>query len=335
MRCALPALLAVWSIGVSALPITVDGYGKDYTSALSSAKIAALEKATGTWISSEHFLKNGKLSEEIVQYNGGVIKSYEVVKYVNGVITITADVDVVKDNRVIAKSADIPTHMRDTLLEQQANRKKIEDAVRFLDSKGKAFGVVARESIYVNRGDITEVTLKATISWNPKWETDVKALGKTINNIGSISRDTHERVSASIISSTFSNSPMMIPAVILYGVTKPDPIEQSDQHQICFINDSCYVIGVPFTMFDSDIRIMVEGTKDRNKIYNTSILFNDTNLYEMIAAGDEKRGWLGSRVTYNNPTVVAKTNRQMNVTFSFLINTSQLSQIDRFNFTIQ
>lgn len=318
----------------SAEEVVTTGYGDTFDSALRNAKIFAIEKVTGTWISSEHFFKNGKTSEQIVQYNGGVIKKYEVLSYNNNEIKIKADVDVVKDNRVGTKSKDIPTEMRTALLEQQQNREKIQTAVKFLDSKTKALGITARDISYVNKGSTTEVTMKATISWIPKWISDVTTLGKTIDVYGKVSRDTHEKVSGSIVNAVYT-TPLAIPAVFLHAVTRPESLELSDQNQLCFVNDSCYIIGVPFTMFDSDIRIQVDGLKENEKAYSTTIRFKDTNLYEFIAAGDEKRGWLGSRITYNNPTVQINTNRQMNVTFSFVVDTKKLSEVDRFDFIIK
>ena len=332
MKYASLALLLVVSL-CSAEEVVTTGYGDTFDSALRNAKVAALEKATGTWISSEHFLKNGKTSEQVVQYNGGVIKTYEVLSYNNNEVKIKADVDVVKDNRVGTKSKDIPTEMRTTLRNQQHNREKIQAAVKFLDNKSKAFSIVTRDVTYNNKGSTTEVTVKATISWTPKWVSDVTTLGKTIDVYGKVNRDTHEQVSGSIVNAVFT-TPMAIPAVFLHALTRPESLELSDQNQICVVNDSCYVTGIPFTMFDSDIRILVEGLSDNSKIYNTSVRFKDTNLYESIAAGDEKRGWLGSRITYYNPTIQINTNRQMNVTFSFLADTKNLSEVDRFNFTI-
>jgi hypothetical protein len=332
MKYTLLALSLVASL-CSAEEVVTTGYGNTFESALRNAKISAIAKVTGTWISSEHFVKNGTLTEEIVQYNGGVIKKYEVLSYHNNEVKIKADVDVVKDNRVGTKSKDIPTEMRNTLLEQQQNRDKIQKAVKFLDSKSKAMNLMTRDVSYNNKGSVTEVTIKGTISWTPKWVSDTITLGKTIDVYGRVNRDTHERVSGSIINAAY-NTPVMLPAVFLYGLTKPESLELSDQNQLCFVNDSCYVTGVPFTMFDSDIRVIVEGSRDKEKIYNTVIKFRDTNLYEIIAAGDEKRSWFGTRITYNNPTVQINTNTQMNVTFSFVLDTKKLSEIDKFDFVI-
>lgn len=332
MKYTLLALSLVASL-CSAEQVVTTGYGDTFDSALRNAKIAALEKVTGTWISSEHFVKNGKLTEDIAQYNGGIIKTYEVLSYNNNEVKIKADVDVVKDNRVGTKSKDIPTEMRTTLISQQQNHEKIQDAVKFLDSKSKALGFTTRNIEYVNKGSTTEVTIKGTISWIPKWVSDVTTLGKVIDSYGKVTRDTHEQVSGSIVNAVFT-TPMAIPAVFLHAVTRPESLELSDQNQLCFVNGSCYVMGVPFTMFDEDIRMLVDGLHDNSNIYKTSVRFKYTNLYERIAAGDEKRGWLGARITYNNPTVQINTNRQMNVTFSFVVDTKKLTEVDRFNFTI-
>lgn len=332
MKYTLLALSLVASL-CSAEEVITTGYGNTFESALRSAKISAIEKVTGTWISSQHFVKNGKLTEEIAQYNGGVIKTYEVLSYSNNEVKIKADVDVVKDNRVGTKSKDIPTQMRTTLLEQQQNREKIETAVKFIDNKSKAMNFVTRDVSYTNKGSITEVTIKGTISWTPKWVSDVITLGKVIDSYGKVTQDTHDQVSGRIVNAMFT-TPMAIPAAFLHAITRAESLELSDQNQVCFIGGSCYVMGVPFRMFNSDISMLVNGLRDNIKTYNTAIKFKDTNLYEVIAAGDEKRGWLGTRITYYNPTVQINTNTQMNVTFSFVLDTKKLSEIDKFEFII-
>jgi hypothetical protein len=63
--------------------VTVTGYGANYNAALENAKVLALEKGASTFIIGENRAREGKVTEEIDQYNGGVIKSYRIVSQRN------------------------------------------------------------------------------------------------------------------------------------------------------------------------------------------------------------------------------------------------------------
>ena len=103
MKKLVIAMMLASSVAI-ADEVTVTGYGNTFDNALANAKLQALEKVTGTFIISESEYKDKQFKETIDQYNGGIITKYDIIssnKHQTGYeVTITADVDRKKDNRL-------------------------------------------------------------------------------------------------------------------------------------------------------------------------------------------------------------------------------------------
>jgi hypothetical protein len=317
--------------------VVTSGYGNTYEIALRNAKIAALEKATGTWISSEHSLRNGKFNEEIVQYNGGVIKKYEVINYTDNQVTIKADVDVVKDNRVGSKHANIPTEMREKLLSDQEKYDMMDKAVKYLSDQNRAFNMRMTNVDYKNTGLSTQVEITGFVTWIPKWQSDVKTFAETVNRKGMTKTNTEDRVVGAGVMTLMSSNPYTaIAAYAAYGMVRPKDKEGSDDPMVCFgtvkgrLADECYLTGAKINFYD--IKLNVQAMNGKQRIFNKKVTFFDTNLYEQFTQGDSKRGIGGVKLTYQQPAFVIYKDEAMPVKITFDVPTQVLAQVDRFVF---
>jgi len=342
MKYSLLLLCLVASFS-NAKEVITKGYGDTFDVALRNAKIAAIEQVTGTWINSEHSLRDGKTSETIVQYNGGVIKNYEVLQYSNGVIRIKADVDVVKDNTVGTNKKDISEDMRRQLKDNQNNLEKIKAATKFLDNRSKALRFESDTVQYATEGAETIVTVSGSIMWIPKWETDIRTLAQTINQKGSHVSNTPERIASGIISSLLSYNPFVGGVVAsTYVVAKPAEELNSIEQMICFaenkrqIADECYIIHNQFRDFSNRLKINVVGLEGQTQIINKTIEFDGTvdlnEFYERFQAGDVKHGRFGVSLKYKNPTLAIYREQKTKVHLIFRVPTNELSKVERFDF---
>ncbi len=86
--------------------VQASGTGQTCDTALLNAKRFALEKVNGSWVRSIQRSKDGSYDEEIVQYSGGVIKSYKYLRDDCTFVIIEAEV-MKRSNRVQLEAADI------------------------------------------------------------------------------------------------------------------------------------------------------------------------------------------------------------------------------------
>jgi len=318
--------------------VITTGYGDTFESALRNAKIAAIEKVTGTWINSEHEVRNGILTEDITQYNGGVIKKYEVLSYSNKEIKIRADVDVIKDNRVGTKSAKIPESMRSGLKDRHANSDQIYKTVKSLDNKNKALRVDVSNIEYVNKGTTTEVFVSGKLVWIPKWKSDIRSLAKTIDRKVLEDLKIAENVASGALNSAFP-SPATIGFTAILSKLAEEPTNITDDSTICFsrsrnfIIDDCYIIGVDFKTFTDHMDIETVAMSNGVKKFSIPTGIDRTEFYEKFQQNDAKSSYLGGQ--YKNSTLAIYTNQETNINYSFIVPTNKLSEIDKFEFVIK
>lgn len=330
-------LLCVVAGLCNAEEVVTTGYGDNFDSALRNAKITAIEKVTGTWINSEHKVHNGNLTEDIVQYNGGVIKKYEVLSYSNNEVKIKADVDVIKDNRVGSKSATISEEMRSKLIERQSNTDQIYKAVKSLDDKNKALRLDVKNIEYVNKGSFTQVFVIGNLVWIPKWQSDVRSLAETIDRKSVQELKLAERI-ASGVATAVSPYPQTIGFTAILSKLGDEQKNKVNENTICFsphkhyIIDDCYIIGIDFKNFSDNLTIQTVAMSDGVKKFTSPMTINRTAFYEKFQQESPRSGYLGGR--YKNDTLAIYTNQEMNVSYSFTVPTSKLAQIDKFEFVI-
>jgi Cu/Ag efflux protein CusF len=337
MRYSLLLLCLIASLS-RAEEVVTTGYGDTFESALRNAKIAAIEKVTGTWINSEHKLQNGNLTEDVVQYNGGVIKKYEVLSYNNNEVKIKADVDIVKDNRVGTKSSNIPDDMRVKLAERQAKAEQVYKAVRSLDDKNKALRLDVKNIEYVNKGSMTQVFISGNLVWIPKWKSDVRALAETINRKEVQDLKIAEKLSVGAIA-TFAPTPVAYGFTAILSKLGEQQVNQTDDNTVCFsaqrnyVLDDCYVIGIDFSSFTEYMDIQTIGVSNGVKKFMYPTGINKSAFYEKFSQGQATSSYLGGR--YKNSTLAIYTNQEMNINYSFMVPTNKLSEVDKFEFVIR
>lgn len=175
MRYFVLIFLFLWSISASAVEVIASGFGKDFNESLTVAKMVALDKVNGAWINGDSVVRNGMFSEKITQYNGGVIKSYEVLKNDVTFVIIKADVVPRTDNTVSNNSASIP-NVKQRLEGQQAEYNARVAAVKLVDNRSRAIAFKTEKVQFDNYGDMTRVIITGKVSYQPMWLNDFKEL---------------------------------------------------------------------------------------------------------------------------------------------------------------
>lgn len=339
MKKTLLVLLLI-SSSVFAKEVVVDAYGDTYESALKNAKIAAIEQVTGTWINSEHKLKNNNYSEDIVQYNGGVIKSYKVLSYNGSTIKIKADVDVVKDNTVDnIQSSSIDAKKREMLEHRRENYRKIKESVDSLNDSSKALSFKPSNVEYLNRGEVTRVVVRGNVTWIPKWKSDLKSLVGEAGNPGSVENDIKQRVAGSFVHNLLMINPLAAGIASIPAVKVASSDRQNDSTpMICFSNrDNCHLIQTSVTRFQhkNSFRLDVIGRDFDTAIFKRTIDFDRQNLWQYIYAGTTESGNFNVRYTYKNDALMINEDAVMPVQFYFDVKTSQLVEVDNLNYIIK
>lgn len=157
--------------------VVASGFGDTCAQALVNAKKNALEKVNGVWVSSIERANNGKYSEEIVQYSGGVIKSYKYLRDDCTYVILEAEV-MKRSNRVQMEKANISSQQIVHIngIKEQADRKK--QAVDAINDRSSAVYFKPKSTqfqLHENGKDIL-VAIEGTFAFTDKWRADYLAL---------------------------------------------------------------------------------------------------------------------------------------------------------------
>lgn len=340
MKHLLIACSLVFSANVLAEVVVVKGYGKTYESALASAKIAAVEKVTGTWVTGEQRYKDGNYKESMVEYNGGVIKKYDVLRYDqdSGVIIIQADVDVHKDNRASSSSAKISQTVRQKLADSQEKYEKVEKSISYLNSPERAFTGTVSSVDYRNMGGMTQITINTIVTWTPKWTSDVEELGKTVGMEGRYSSNNEQRVTGALGNAFFAVNPLAVGlASVAYAAARPKDTEYDRDPMVCFADKKynaatdCYTLTANFSNFNYMLKTRIMAYDDDDKpVFKHEANAKNEMLYEKFNIGDTKRVMGGYVVKYHQPTLAVYREEQMRVAYTFEVPTKYVKQVDRY-----
>lgn len=312
MRKTLLSLLIASSC-VCAEQVTVTGYGSNYESALKNAKTQALESVTGTFIIAENTARNGRVTEEIDQYNGGVIKSYTMVS--NNVtpmgyeVTINADV-VPKDNRVVRETAGFAPNY--------AEFNQRVGIVTQIDDVGKAIAATVVNPRYAVGRYSTTMSGTIVMSFQPKWLSDVKAFSMVVNEKGNTEGNLYNRMHGGAVSGLLSVSPVAAVAVAVVGQRPPAPL--SNAMMVCFDSSSdCNTIGVALQGIPRTPKLVLVGVASGSEhVLYEHIL--DMKMYQFYHAGQTvSNSYFNSfKTTYQQPTLMLNTRetQAMNVSFN-------------------
>lgn len=170
------ALLFTFSTHASALEVMASGLGDTFETALTNAKIVAVGKVNGAWIHGDSYVRNNMFSEKITEYNGGVIASYEVMKWDGSLIIIKADVVPRDKNGMATNKADVPSNMRSELAGRKVNEDQRQKAIQVMDSRTRALRFETDKISYRNVGRMTEVTVVGEVAYQDKWIRDYTEL---------------------------------------------------------------------------------------------------------------------------------------------------------------
>lgn len=179
MKKLLAILAVLVSTNATALEVIASGVGEDYNESLKNAKMAALDKVNGAWINGDAYVRDNMFKEKITQYNGGVIRTYDVVKASPNHVTIVADVVPREANTMTTNTFKVSTEMRSELEGRQENFKARENAIKEVDNRQRALSFELIKIDYENLGDKTKVTIDGKVSIQKMWDNQYQELIKS------------------------------------------------------------------------------------------------------------------------------------------------------------
>ena len=316
MKKTLLSLLFV-SFFAHAEEVTVTGYGTDFNSALQNAKVAALEKGASTFMIGKNEARDGRVYENIDQYNGGVIKSYDVIdaqRTANGFnVTIVADVEP-KNNQVrTTQEQFIEFDERYTVADRLSN---VSDAI---------VAQAAKPTLNIGSG-MTTVSVNVELSWQPKWLSDMRSFTSVINEDGRKHNNIHENVAGGLTNFALGAAGP-IAGWLTWEATKPPPVQRSDSMMVCF-NDGCKNLNVDINLPRNPKLVLAAD--------NGMVLaehFVNIELYKFASAGDvEYNRYVRSfKETYDQPALVVYENRKQVVRLKFNQPTNVLRNVKHVN----
>lgn len=322
MKLLISSLSLISSIAL-AEEVIVTGYGNTYNLALENAKMNALERIASTFIIGERIARGNKVSEEITQYNGGIIKTHSIISHQSTSLgyEVTIKADVVPKNNVIKKRGF------EEQLQEVKTKQKVIPKIENLD---KAIHIDVTNPTYQIGDRYSKVNLDVTFSWQPKWITDTKSFIKVVDQDGSVSTTTHENISRSLFSTLFGNFGIGggIAAVAVSSATQPEQKDISDLPMVCF-DDICSTINLNLPKYQ---KLIVIGTINGKDIPLFQGMFN-TKLYKHVEAGHTiNHKWINRQsTTYNQPTLLIYENEVQKFPLTFIAENDIIKSVSSIN----
>jgi hypothetical protein len=178
--------------------IQASGSGDTCEQALTAAKRHALEKVNGTWVHSVERSKDGSYEEDIVQYSGGVVKSYKYLKDDCTFVIIEAEV-MKRSNRVQMESTDISKNQIVHLQGIKDAQDRKAKAIAKIDDRRKAiYFKTEKLSMQMSTDNYVDVTINGEFNYQDKWRADYKDLREMFGwfNLPSFAEDAAVLVTA-------------------------------------------------------------------------------------------------------------------------------------------
>lgn len=155
------------------MTVTVTGVGKTCEAALENAKVAAVDRVAGLWLSGVRKTDGESYNERIVDYTGGVIKSYTIVDNKCTQVTIEADV-VPRTNKIVTGGASVTKQTRDHLREKVANEQKRLTAIQEVNNRSKAIAFDIKDIELMPE----KISVTGSVFFQEKWKHDYYDLKK-------------------------------------------------------------------------------------------------------------------------------------------------------------
>ncbi len=178
--------------------VKASGTGDTCEQALTSAKRRALEAVNGTWVHSVERSKDGNYEEDIVQYSGGVVKSYKYLKDECTFVIIEAEV-MKRSNRVQMETTDVTKNQIVHLQGIKESRDRKAQAVAKLDDRRKAiYFKTEKLSMEMVTDDYVDVSINGEFNYQDKWRADYKDVREMFGwfNLPSFAADAEVLVTA-------------------------------------------------------------------------------------------------------------------------------------------
>jgi hypothetical protein len=155
------------------MEVVATGVGKTCDQALENAKVAAVEKVSGLWMTAQRHTDGEKYNESITDYTGGVIKSYTIVS--NECTKVTIDAQVVpRTNKIVSGGADVSQQTRGHLQEKIANEKKRLVAIQEVNNRNKAIAFDIKDIELIP----SKMSVTGEVFFQEKWKHDYYDLKK-------------------------------------------------------------------------------------------------------------------------------------------------------------
>lgn len=302
------------------------GYGPTQELRLRKAKLNALGEVVGAFIIGELSYRSDrdKIFENIKEYYGGYIESYQIIKETSEYTDIKAIVRVVKDNKVYIQG-DNEIDIEDEL-NNYNNKREIID---HLDDPLQAFHVKVNGIHIEPQPHTIRFKINSHVMWQPKWISDLETFVTEFTSKGKTSQNINIRMvsqrgyqpGVGIIQSLFESKP-----------------QQNDTPMVCFAEnsgnnvDQCRNLAGGFMNMPrySEMPIDVKGyNKDDELIFTKRVLVKSTNLYESVYRNQTKKYFLTKR-TFDQPAYIVykKGNTKFNIIID--VNNNIAEQIKKF-----
>jgi hypothetical protein len=315
------------------------GYGKDFETALSAAKVNATDKFNGSWVISDKRIHDGVYTEEKAEMSGGRILSYEIKSWDGEKLVIEADV-VKQDNTVISNTTKFDHEMKKNLDDMLKHQEKVNKAYDKLGNYTDALKVEMNDMKMIPQGDKVMVHMNVNIVWNPKWVSDSKSLAMTIGEEGETTYGIHNKIVGSITNMAITNGHGVLGAIV--GTTFWKEEKRKSTGMMCYgskprsVASECYDTGKTL-YFPSTLRIEMWGMEGNDKVFRTVHSVENNKLYENIPAGTTKQhhSFRTLDMKYLQPTLAIYEEMVYNVKYGFVIDAKRLKQVDEFKFVIK
>ena len=285
------------------------GYGSNYDEQLLNAKIAALSNAIGSFIVGDTIFNSekDKVIQNIKEYHGGYIESYNITTTGSDYVEIEAIVKITKDNRLY-----VPKDNEIDIEDELNNYKNKREIIDYLDDPMQAFVVKVAGIDIKPEPHTMSFKINAQVMWQPKWVSDLETFvteftgeGKTSQNINvnMIGRGGY-RPHVDIVQVLFESKP-----------------KQSEEKMVCFAQDSgddvdaCRNLAGGFMNMPpySEMPMYVKAYDNEGKqLFSNMVMVKSTNLYESVSRNQTKKYFLTKR-TFDQPAYIVYKNGIQNL----------------------
>lgn len=285
------------------------GYGSNYDEQLLNAQISALSNAIGSFIVGDTIFNSekDKVIQNIKEYHGGYIESYNITTIASDYVEIEAIVKITKDNRLY-----VPKDNEIDIEDELNNYKNKREIIDYLDDPMQAF-VVKVNGIDIKPDPYTMTfKINAQIMWQPKWTSDLETFVTEFTEKGKTSQN---------ININMIGRGIYRPHIDLLQVLFESKPKQSEEKMVCFAKDSgddvdaCRNLAGGFMNMPpySEMPMYVKAYDNEGKqLFSNMVMVKSTNLYESVSRNQTKKYFLTKR-TFDQPAYIVYKNGIQNL----------------------